>query len=342
MAALGMQIHVRQWRGLFWFGSAGLAALAGFQGWQMWQRVKAGNYVAHDSPHYAGLISAAAGTINKSEVKVSEWDYYKKLQTVPLNGFEPPKPVIVDKPSDVPAPVTEKPITDYVKVTAIAMAPADTGRVVVKYKDDTVKPTRDELILAVGAKLTYPYDDEPYHGRLKSINGETAVFEWFGKDVEMHPPRKADEPKTEAGPETAVTSTDSALTEAEIALLAANKNVEKTVALPNDAGFVVGTKDYHDLSSKAGDYLRELRLTDVKDADGKKAYTVGTVRNNSYLAKTYGLQTGDSLVSINGTPVRTQMAAYSYVRENSALSKYVVVLLRKGKEVTKTILVNRD
>lgn len=342
MAAIGMQIHVRQWRALLWVGSVGFLALAGWQGWQLYQRHRAGAYVAHDSSYFAGLIGEAAGTIDKREMRVADEKFFEKLWKSPFNGFVPPPPAVPIKVDDAPTIVAEKPLSDVLKVNAIAQAPGDTGRVVVKYKDETVKPLRDELILAVGAQLTFPYDGEPYHGKLKSIQGDSAIFEWFGKDVEIHPTRKEEGTKSPTAVETTAKKVDTNLTEAEAALLAANKNVERTVALPDDAGFVVGSKDYAELSNKAEDYLRDARLSEVKDVDGKKALTVGMLRNNSYLAKTYGVQTGDQLVSINGTPVSTKAQAYTYVRENSELAKYVVVVRRKGKEVTKTILVNRD
>ncbi|MBM4015082.1 MAG: hypothetical protein FJ293_08995 [Planctomycetes bacterium] len=342
MATIGMQMHVRQWRGLLWVATLGLVGLAGWQGFGMWQRHGGGAYIAKDSAHFTGLIGEALGTIDQKSVSIAEWRDYQKLVSVPINGYVPPppaKPVVVD---DTPAPISEKPLADVLKVNAITEAPSGAGRVVVKYKDETVKPLRDELILAVGGTLTYPYDGEPYHGKLKSIRGDSAIFEWFGKDVELHPTRREEGIKSPTVPGAGTAAVETGLTTAEQELLAAHKNAEKTVALPDDAGFVIGNEDYSTLSNKADEYLREARLSDAKDADGKKYYTVGMLRNTSYLAKTYGIQTGDQLISINGTPVNGKAQAYTYVRENSNLAKYVVVIRRKGKDVTKTILVNRD
>ncbi len=343
MATIGMQIHVRQWRGLLWVATLGLVGLAGWQGYGMWQRHSRGAYIAKDTAHYTGLISEALGTIDQKSVRNAEFlRDYQKLVTVPINGYvppPPPPPVVVD---DRPVAVAEKPLADILKVNAITEAPGGTGRVVVKYKDETVKPLRDELILAVGGALTYPYDGEPYHGKLKAIQGDSAVFEWFGKDVELHPTRREEGVKSPTVPGAGGTAVETGLTASEIELLAAHKSAEKTVALPDEAGFVIGSEDYSTLSNKADEYLREARLSDAKDADGKKYYTVGMLRNTSYLAKTYGIQTGDQLISINGTPVNGKAQAYTYVRENSSLSKYVVVIRRKGKDITRTILVNRD
>jgi hypothetical protein len=342
MATIGMQIHVRQWRGVLWVASLSLVSLAGWQGARMWRSHSSGAYLPKDSSHYTGLISEAVGTIDQQSVKNAEWPDYLKLVSVPINGFVPPPPAKPVEVNTTPAPIQEKPLADVLKVNAITEAPGGSGRVVVKYKDETVKPLRDELVLAVGSLLTYPYDGEPYHGKLKSIQGDSAVFEWFGKDVELHPTRREEGVKAPAAVGAGTAAVETGLTPAEIELLAAHKNAEKTVALPDDAGFVVGSDDYSTLSNKADEYLRDARMSDVKDADGKKYYTVGMLRNTTYLAKTYGIQTGDQLISINGTPVNGKAAAYAYVRENSNLSKYVVVIRRKGKDVTKTVLVNRE
>ena len=346
MAAFAMQMHVRQWRGVLWVATAGVVAWAGWNLWTIVQRDRSGAYEPRDSSAFSKLIGEAAGSIDQNEVRVADWkrDYEKFLVFTPINGFvpkpvEPPKPPLDPGEQKLP----KKPLTDVIKVMALTSAPNDLGRVVVKYKDDTVKPLRDELIIGIGGQLTYPYDGEPYNGRLKSIRADAAVFDWCGDEVEIGPLRKEDGPKAPAGPEAvAKVAVDAALSEADAEALAAHKNAERTISLPNDAGYVIGTKDQADLSANAENYLREARLTEQKNADGKRELVVGNIRPTSYLGKTYGVQTGDALISINGEPVSTKAQAYTYVREHQDLSKYVVVLRRKGREVTKTILVNRE
>lgn len=338
-----MQIHVRQWRGLLWVGTLALAGWAGLTVWKIFDRQRSGGYQPRDASVFTNQISSAHGTIDQKAVKLGQWDDYKRLVSSPLNGHvkEVVKPV---EPTPVgPTKLPEKPLTDVLKISAITSAPAEAGRVVVKYKDDAVKPTRDELILGIGSTLTAPYDDEPYHGRLKAIHAGAAVFDWCGKEVELRPQRLEEgkkEPGAAAGSK--VVAVDTALSDAEKEFLASNKKVERTITLPNDSGYLIGAKDHTDLSTNARSYLNELKLREVANADGKKELTVGNVRANSYLTKTYGVQGGDTLISINGTPASTEKDAYAYVRENGNLSKYVVVLRRKGKEITKTILVNRE
>jgi len=338
-----MQIHVRQWRGLLWVGTLALAAWAGLIVWKIFDRQRSGAYVPRDPAVFTKEISDAQGTIDQKAVKLGQWDEYKRLVSSPLNGHVKEQPKPPDPKPEGPVKLPEKPLTDVVKISAITSAPADGGRVVVKYKDDAVKPTRDELILGVGSTLTAPYDDEPYHGRLKAIHAGVAVFDWCGKEVELRPQRQ-EEGKKHPGTASAATTVavDTALSDSEKEFLAANKKVERTITLPNDAGYLIGSKDHAELSSNARSYLNDLKLREVPNADGKKELTVGNMRSNSSLARNYGVQAGDTLLSINGTPASTEKDAYAYIRENGNLSKYVVVLRRKGKEITKTILVNRE
>jgi hypothetical protein len=342
MATLAMQIHVRQWRGLLWVGTLALAAWAGLICWKIFDRQRSGGYEPRDANVFTQEISNALGTIDQKAVKLAQWDDYKRLVSSPLNGHvkEIVKPV---DPTPVgPTKLPEKPLTDVLKISAITSAPSEAGRVVVKYKDDSVKPTRDELILGIGSTLTSPYDDDPYHGRLKAIHAGVAVFDWCGKEVELRPQR-VEEGRKHSGPSAGGATAavvDTALSDSEKEFL--KQKVERTITLPNDAGYLIGSKDHADLSSNARSYLNDLKLKEVANADGKKELTVGNMRANSSMAKTYGVQAGDTLISINGTPASTEKDAYSYIRENGSLSKYVVVLRRKGKEITKTILVNRE
>ncbi len=342
MATLRMQ--VRHWRALVWVATVGLAGFAGWNLWKIIQNHRNQAYEPRDVAVFEALISNAIGSIDQADVKTPHFDTdYGKVVSCPINGYVPKKVEPVKLETTVEALPPEKPIGDVLKITAVSSAPGDAGRVVVKYKDDTVKPIRDEMVLKVGAMLTFPYDGEPYNGRLKQIKVDSAVFDWCGKDVEIRPTRKEDVAKeaTATGPE-GQTPFDSSLTSGEAEELAKHKSSKTTVKLPNDAGYVIGTDDYKELAHDADGFLREARLQDVKDANGKKELAVGNIRPKNKLAQTYDVQTGDVLVSINGQAVSNRAQATNYVREHQDLSKYVVVIRRKGREVTKTILVNRD
>jgi hypothetical protein len=335
-------MRARQWRLLIWVGTLGLGAFAGLSAWGVWKNARAKVYDARPQSQFEGLISAAVGSIDQREVKSAPWERYAPLHKVAINGYEPEKPAPPPTTTNENVKLPEKPLADVITVTAITAAPDDAGRIVVKYKDDSVKPvSKDEIILKVGSTLAYPYEGEPYNSRLKAIRTDTAIFDWCGKEVEVHPMRKGEgqPPKPEAGAPAA--KVDSSLTQAERDALKNAKDKERTTSYTND-GYVVGSKDISEMSHDPNRALMEAKVVDRKDANGKKQVVIGQIRPTNRMAQAYGVQTDDALVSINGTPVTSKAQLVEYVRANNNLEKYVVVILRKGKEITKTVLVNRD
>jgi hypothetical protein len=344
MATLSLRVHVRQLRVLVWAGTVALSGAALWNAWQMIRKIRAKAYDPRSSTYFEQVIGSAAGSIPASEVKPAAWaDYEQALVRCPINGYEAKKPEpVLEEPK--PEVLPEKPLSDVISVTAITCAPDDNGRVAVKYKDETAKPvSRDEVVLKIGASLAYPYDGPPYNSRLKAIRSDSAIFEWCGREVETHPPRADDEDRKVAKGASAATRKpfDSSLTSEERRKLEENKSQEKTIAYAPDS-YVVGTKDYDAVSANPEDYLKELRITEQRDANNRKEVAVGPLRPNSVFVRNYGVQTGDVLVSINGEPVTSKAQAIEYVKAHDDLSKYVVVIRRKGREITKTYLVNRD
>jgi hypothetical protein len=237
----------------------------------------------------------------------------------------------------VTGPPPEKPIGDVLEVAAVTYAPENTGRVVIKYRDESLRPKPDETVLGIGAMLVPPYDEAPFHARLKSITPLAAVFDWCGKDIELRPNQKGEGKRaaTAAGPANPLDDGDKAA-------LDKHRDSKLTLNLGNDR-YLVGKDDRANYEKNGERLLNEVRIQEQPTADKKgKEVVLGNVRPTSQLSRTYGVQTGDVLISINGEPVSSKTQAIRYVRENSDLEKYVVVLRRKGKEVTKTILVPRD
>ena len=340
MSTLSVRVHVRQWRALIWLGTLALGAFCVWNGWSIFKKHQAKKYVPRQNIYFEQLISAAVGSIDEGEVKLAAWsDYAAIARGCPINGYEPPKPEPKVEPQE-PEKLPEKPISDVLTVTAITSAPDDLGRVVVKYKDETVKPmSRDEVVLSVGAPLAYPYEGEPFHGRLKAIKTDSAIFDWCGKDVVLHPMRKEEAKGVGTGPE-AAKPVEQGLTAAEREQLEKNKNQKKSLRVGENT-YLIGSDDYKDIAAKPDEYLREARISDVKGPNGQKEVVVGQIRPNGYLARTYDIQPGDAIISINGVPVTSRAQALNWAREN-VHEKYVVVMRRKGREVTKTILVPRD
>lgn len=339
MAALGMRMHVRQWRMLAWLATAGIAAGAGTMLWNIVKKFRSGEYVALTTSHFSDLITATQGSIPINDLRVAQWDEYKNLVHTPINGYEPPPPKTEAKGPDVPVEVKKQKIEDALKLKSVAFAPEDKGRVVVEYKDDSVTSlaTKDELVLAVNSKLAGKYAADPFNATLKGIKPDSALFDWCGEVVELHPTKREDVPK-DKGPEKPkdTKGTLSAQDEKDLKTV-----TDKTLDLGNGR-YLVGTTDKKNMQDNGDKFLGEMKVADRPGANKKQEVVLANVRPNSYVARTYGVQQDDVLVSINGVPISSKTQGYQYVRENPDLPRYDVVIRRQGKDITKTILVPRN
>lgn len=337
MATLGMSMHVRHWRVLAWLATAGMAAGAGVVLWNIVKNFRGGKYVAATTSHFADMIASTAGSISTAEMRQATWKEYERLVQSPINGTEPVKETKAVEVTAPPVPQKQK-IDEALKLKAITFAPDDKGRVVIEYKDDSVTSvaSKDEIVLAIHGKLAGKYADDPFNGTLKSIAPDKAVFNWCGEDVELHPVKREEVPKDKvAAAPTGKKGTLSAQDEKDLQTV-----TDKTLNLGNER-YLVGTTDQKNISENGDKFLGEIRVAERPGANKKPEVVLGNVRPNSYVARTYGLQAEDVLVSINGTPVTSKSQGYQYVRENPDLPRYDVVIRRSGKEITKTILVNR-
>jgi hypothetical protein len=334
-----MRIHVRQWRMLAWLATAGVAAGAGTMLWDIVKKFRSGEYVALSTSHFTDLITSTPGSIPRNETLVSQWDECKNLVHTPINGFEPAPPKAAEQGPTAPAEPKKQKIEDALKLKAITFAPEDKGRVVVEYKDDSVTSlaTKDELVLAINGKLAGKYASEPFNATLKGIKPDSAQFDWCGEVVTLHPTKREDVPK-DKGPDKPkdTKGTLSAQDEKDLKTV-----TDKTLDLGNGR-YLVGTTDKKNISDNGDKFLGEMKVADRPGANKKPEVVLANVRPNSYVARTYGLQQDDVLVSINGMPISSKTQGYQYVRENPDLPRYDVVIRRQGKEITKTILVPRN
>jgi hypothetical protein len=332
-----MTIHVRHWRVLAWLATAGVSVGAGTVLWNIVKNFRGGKYVAASTSHFTDMIASTAGSIPNSDRTQAQWEDYKRLVQSPINGMEPVKETKAEPAPEVKKPEKQK-IDDAVKLKAITFAPDDKGRVVIEYKDDSVTSlaSKDEIVLPIHGKLAGKYAEDPFNASLTGIRPDTAVFAWCGEVVELHPVKREDIPKDKAAP--APGAKKGALTPQDEKDL--QTITEKTLNLGNER-YLVGTTDQKNIAEQGDKFLGDMRIAERPGANKKPEVVLGNVRPNSYVARTYGVQAEDVLISINGTPISSKSQGYQYVRENPDLPRYDVVIRRSGKEITKTILVNR-
>ena len=338
MATLGMRIHVRHWRMLAWLVTTGITACAGTMLWNIVKNYRGGKYVPLSASHYSDIIAQAQGTISTNENRASAWDDYKRLRESPINGVEPVTAKATEEKHEPPPPEKQK-IEDAVKLKAVAFAPDDKGSAVIEYKDDSITSValKDELILPINGKLAGKYAIEPFNATLKAIKPDAAVFSWCGEDVVLHPVRREEVTKDKpAAPTGGKKGTLTPQDEKDLLTVS-----DKTIKLAGDERYLVGTTDQKNIAENGDKFLGEMRIAERPGANKKPEVVLANVRPNSYVARTYGLQQDDVLVSINGVAVSSKSQGYQYVRENPDLPRYDVVIRRSGQEITKTILVKR-
>jgi len=334
-----MRIHVRHWRTLAWLVTTGVTACAGTMLWNIVKNYRGGKYVPLSASHYSDIIAQAQGTIPINDTHASAWEDYKRLRECPFNGVEPQKEVKADTGPVTPPPPEKQKIEDALRLKAVTFAPEEKGRAVIEYKDDSITSTalKDELVLPVGGKLAGKYAIEPFNATVKSIKPDGVVFAWCGEDVVLHPVKREEVSKDKPAATTgAKKGTLTSQDEKDL-----QSTTEKTLNLGNER-YLVGTTDQKNIAEQGDKFLGDMRIAERTGANKKNEVVLGNVRPNSYVARTYGLQQEDVLVSINGVAVTSKSQGYQYVRDNPDLPRYDVVIRRAGKDITKTILVPRN
>ena len=115
---------------------------------------------------------------------------------------------------------------------------------------------------------------------------------------------------------------------------------DETIKLSDlgDESYLVGGKERQEYSYE--DWTTGVRIGTRRNQDGGEQVVIKSVRSN--IGRTYGVQGGDVLISVNDVAMSSKTQAINYVRQNPDLPKYVVVIKRLGREITKTIYAPPD
>jgi hypothetical protein len=109
---------------------------------------------------------------------------------------------------------------------------------------------------------------------------------------------------------------------------------ETTQAAPNH--FVLSADDQANFGSNYEALLSsEAKITQITGKDRKTQIKLELKKTDGRLAQ-FGFESGDVLISINGQPVNSKAQAINYVRNNSNLASYTVVVDRRGQRIEKT------
>lgn len=336
--------NIRQCRAVTW---AGVLAVGGGAGWtfqNIYKDFRAGKFrPLRSAAPYTDIIEQQANNEQGAELRIKPLEHYQVLWNCPINGYLPPPPVEIAKIDQNPEPSrTLQPIKDVLQLKAFTLADAEkrTGIVAIKYKDPAKTAfSMEDFILAVGSPLAYPFDSGPYFGKLLAVTADGPVFQWGDQELplafdvapESGNPSSSDRSGTPLG---------ASLTDSEVANLDKYGGGEFTVEVVKDM-YVIGSNDRESFSNDTNSIMREAGIDEERDSKGGKKVVFKGVRPHGRANKTYGVESGDVLVSINGVPVTSKSQGIAWVRDHPGLPKYDVVINRRGQNFTKTILVKQ-
>lgn len=341
MGLVSNRMNVRRLRLMVWLLTVSVAVLAGRTFMSIYLDVKKGKYEPTPYSDYVAILSEGQKE-SRPLPKIPLLASYQTLWRSPINGYVPPEPVAVEPTGPEEVKPALQPIAEVLVVKMI-LCGADLAMASVQYLDKSNPSVGiDENVLSPGAVLKPPYDEEPFLGKVVAIEVEGVTFDWGGEQVVLRPARLEDKPeKGLAAASQPRNSADNDLSTKEREVLDRHRDRAETMQLAELGAnsYLVGQKDREFFASSSEDVFREIRIGQNNSPRGPEVTIQSASRRYS---NSYGVQNGDTIVSINGVPVTSKSQAINWVRQNSELEKYTVVMRRRGKEISKTIFVPRD
>ena len=74
------------------------------------------------------------------------------------------------------------------EITSIVALGNDGGLAYIRYNDDVSEVSLDEVVVGVGDRLKFPYDEEPFDSEVLAIQPGKVLFRWGGKEHLLQPP----------------------------------------------------------------------------------------------------------------------------------------------------------
>jgi len=331
-----MRWNIRRLRLGFWVLTLLAAGFSGSKLLAIVQDKKKGLFDPRPPAFFQGIIeSGRSSTEAEAPARMREIGDFERTWKSPINGYKP-EPVVqrpkVD-PNEVRIPDL-RPIEDVLTLKNLTYSPEQSWCIAVfKYKDEDPAVSQEELVVPVGGALKYPYSEEPFLARLVRVTPEGAVVSWGGEEKTVRPPL-AEDAAGAGDTASADTDEDVGLTDREREVLGKHRGREETMTLSElgPESYLVGTGDA--AANTYEDWKSSIRARDQRTADGRSQVVVQSVPVR--VQRAYGVQSGDVLVSINGVAMSSKTQAINYVTQYPDEPKYVVVIRRLGKEITKT------
>lgn len=311
---------------------------AGYSFYDIYRGKQDQRYTARSANTFHDLLKSGVDKVElmtNAEVHYTP-ERYEALWLARIDGSLPPKPVELDADkSKAELAFVLPPIDSIIKVGMILYSDDSLDRFVsLSYKNpggqlgQLGKVMR--LHISEGQTLTSPYDVAPYFGKLLSVTQQTATFQWGKIEVVVTPGLAfgGDQGPISDWTISAVDDPTSAL----------DGVPEETIEL-GPGTWLIGEIDKLYMQEHGAEMLqKDLNLRTIPPKkEGERSMLELTHVEPGSLPARLGFASGDRIVSVNGIPMVSQVAAVNWYRAYPNEHAYYVIYQRRGAMKTITI-----
>jgi hypothetical protein len=326
-----MRFNVRQAKTLLWVLNLTAVVLVGYTFYGIYMKKKAGALAPKSPEEWKKLMrSEDRSEASPTDAQRAPLKDFSAVWSYDVTGKETAvaSTLAADKAAATPPPAAVKPIEEVLEVKQIF---APSGAVVNYKADSSALENLSQKLLSVGSVLKTPYDAEPYNGKVLNITADAVEFQW-GKDKSQVKIKR-----TGPGQRVAPLATGAVADSQQQSILSRFQEPPETTTQAAPNHYVLSAEDQQNFSSNYETLLAaEAKITPIPGKDRKTQLKLELKKTDGRLAE-FGFESGDVLISINGQAVSTKAQAINYVRNNSNMPSYTVVIDRRGNKISKTI-----
>lgn len=353
---MALRINIRKTKGLLWLGCLAALGYAGWSFYEIYEWDRTGKYKARSHAEIRGILESQQEASDAPQKQTFYPEKARKaLWGARIDGSLPPPPVTQDDLDRIKdqKPVKEplKALDQVLEINLIVWSPDASSRLIeVTYLEDkqggggsvagravtgssASVSKENRMHLAEGELLRGEWGEGRYNGRVLAIGPQEARFHWGEDEATLTPQLGV------SGQGTPASEFDIPV---EIDLVAALDEAPETTITLDDGSFVMG-QDHLERIKNDGQSIFEQEVTVRTVTQPDRAHSfieLVNVQSGSVL-DSYGFQSGDKIISVNGIPMPSLASAINWGKANSNLPSYTVVYERLGKQYTAVVHVKQ-
>jgi hypothetical protein len=334
---------IRKLKALFWFlGLLGFLG-AGYTFYDIWEGKRSGRYQATEPEYYHELIRRDLHLVEEDAATQSYYskERYETLWTARIDGSWPAPPKELTEGADqgnTPTQVQLEKLDEVVSISSIIWSTEPFDRFIALHylKDQALTGPRGKaqtIHVSEGSVMRSPYDEPPYNARVLAIGAQTVTFQWGDDEIVLSPRLGSD---------------GTGVPIAQVTIPLADDPTEGFDGVPDETveiapgRWLLGQNDLEEIRADPQKILSEdlsMRSLPPPADGGRSSLELTKVKDGSLPAR-YGFASGDRLISVNGIPMTSQVAAVNWYKANPDEPAYTIVYERRGAVKSTTIHVN--